>query len=109
MKTFVKGIRYDYKIFIFPRDRNNCYFSIKAVHKQTGRTSFITTVNVILSELGIDSNESMFWESDWMLSRKEANKYSKHAYELFSTKNFLSCIERYLDIDRQQSEWENYE
>lgn len=109
MKTFVKGIRYDYKIFNFPRNRNIRYFSIKAVHKQTRRTSFITTVNVILSELGIDSNGSMFWETDWMLSRKEANEYSRRTRELFSNKDFLSYTEIFLDIDRQQSEWESYE
>lgn len=109
MKMFVKGIRYNYKIFNCYYNSNNNHFSIKAIHKQTRRLSFITTINVILSELGIDSNKSMFWESDWMLNRKKANKYSKRTYELFSDKNFLSYIEKNLNIDRQQSGWENYE
>lgn len=105
----IKGIRYDYKIFYFPLNKNAYYFSIKAVHRQTRRTSFITTVNIILSELGIDSDEPKCWEADWILSCKDANKYSKRARKLFSDKNFLPYIEKYLDIDRQESEWENYE
>lgn len=109
MKKVFKGDKYDFRIFNFPLGKRQSLFSIKATHKQTKRTSFITTVNVILSELNVNPDMPEFWESDWILNSEKVNKLIIKAEQFLSDKRFLPYLEDYLDLDRKQSEWENYE
>lgn len=109
MKKMFNGNKYKYRLFNLSLGEKRSLFFIKAIHKQTQRTSFITNVNVILSELHIPSNVSRFWESEWTLNEREAGNLIASATELLSLKKFLPYLEKQLDFDRKQSEWENYE
>lgn len=109
MKKVFKGNRYNFKIFNLPLGKRQSVFYIKAKHKETSRTSFITNVNIILSELNIPLNNLTFEESEWVLSKKRAKELTLAAERFLSDKEVLPYVEEYLDLDRDQSEWENYE
>ncbi|MCG2808741.1 MAG: hypothetical protein L6275_00120 [Candidatus Portnoybacteria bacterium] len=109
MKKVFKGNKYNFQIFNFPLGKRQILFSIEATHNRTKRTSFITNVNVILSELNIHSEIPKFWESEWILNNTEANKLITVTEQFLSDKKFLPYLEKYLNLDRKQSEWENYE
>ena len=109
MKKIFKGNKYNFKILLSQVRQKQILFAIKATHNHTKRTSFITTVNVILSELNIPSDMPRFWESEWVLNKKETGNLIVSAEQLFSDKKFMPYLEKYLDLDRKQSEWENYE
>jgi len=109
MKKIFKGNKYNFQILNFPLGKRQNFFSIKATHNRTKRTSFITTVNVILSELNIPSDVPRFEESDWVVNYGETIKLNNSAKQLFSDKKFLPYLENCLDLDRRIYEWENYE
>lgn len=109
MKKVFKGNKYNFKILLSPLNQKQNLFAIRATHNRTKRTSFITTVNVILSELNIHSEIPKFWESEWILNDREANKLITVTEQFLSDKKFLPYLEKYFDLDRKQSEWENYE
>jgi len=109
MNKLFKGKRYDFRILNFPLGKKQSLFSLKATHRQTKKTSFITTVNVILSELNVCQDIPEFWESDWVLSNRKVNKLAEDVEQFFSDRKFLIYLEKYLDLDRKLSEWENYE
>lgn len=109
MKRTFKGDKYDFKLFKFSLGERQCLFFIKALYKPTRRTSFITNVNPILSELNAPSNTPKFWESEWILNNKEASKLIISTEQLLSDTKFLPYLEGFLDFDRNESEWENYE
>ncbi len=50
-----------------------------------------------------------FWESEWILNKAKANSPTRFTEQLLSNKKFLPYLEKELDLDRKQSEWENYE
>lgn len=109
MEIVFKGNRYNFKIFNMPISKRQNIFYIKAIHKETRRTSFITNVNAILSGLNISSNSRIFWETEWVLNKRKADEISLSAEEFISDKEFLPYLEQALDLDRKESEWENYE
>lgn len=109
MKNIFKGDKYDFRLFSCSLGERRSLFFIKATHKPTRRTSFITNANVILSELNIPSNVPRFWESEWIINKKDARNLTVSIGQLLSDKKFLPYLEKYLDFDRKESEWENYE
>jgi len=109
MKNVFKGDKYDFQLLGFPLGERRTHFTIRATHRQSKRTAFITNVNVILSELNIPSNAPRFWESEWVLSKEEAKNLIVSVEKLLSDKMFLPYLEKNLDFDRKESEWENYE
>jgi len=100
----VRGKKYNFKIL----GENNCFY-IKAKHKLTRRTSCINNLNIILSELGVDVNDSKFVNSFWIISQKDVRKFGKIAKEVLSDKSFRNYLEEKLDEDRKCGEWENIE
>lgn len=101
------GNRYNFRISLSPLNKKQSSFAIIARHNDTKTISFITTVNVILSALEVSSDMSCFWESEWVLSREKANELAVSAGKIFSDNKFLSFVESCLDLDREQSSWEN--
>lgn len=85
------------------------HFSIVAVHRNTRRTSFITTTNFILNLLDINTDENRFWESEWLISKEERILFT-HKFENFiKQKHSLIIFEKFLGEDRLAGEWENFE
>ena len=106
MKCHIDGISYLYDI-ISLSERDKFYFSIEATHKINHRTSTITTVNPVLSELQIPESDKRFEESVWVVNKKESTHLMKMAKELLSHRSYLKYFERILDEDRKLGEWEN--
>ncbi len=82
-------------------------FSILAIDKKTNLCSSINNLNLILSELEIDCKDSRFADSSWILPYELGKSLYYKAKNLFSDKEFLAFLENYLDLDREESEWEN--
>ena len=108
MKRHIEGIHYKYDIISVSTQRKY-YFSIKAIHKFSRRTSTINTVNPILSEFKIPDTDRRFKESTWEVNKKNSTLLMKKAKELLSDRNYQKYLERVLDEDRELSEWENIE
>jgi len=82
-------------------------FSILAIDKKINLCSSINNLNLILSELGINYQDSRFTDSSWILPNKSAVSLFSKAKDLLSDMEFLKSFEEYLDLDRKESEWEN--
>jgi len=82
-------------------------FSILAIDKKTNLCSSINNLNLILSELGIDYQDSRFADSSWILPNESVKSLFRKARNLLSDMEFLKSLEDYLDLDRKEGEWEN--
>jgi hypothetical protein len=107
MQTFI-GRKYIYKIDQHKLGENFS-LALKAVDKKTRRVSTINTINPLLSELKIDSNNNQFWESEWFVTKNEFKILLAKIKKILSDKEYLKYFESYLDKDRIEGEWENFE
>ncbi|MCK4352109.1 hypothetical protein KAW65_01750 [candidate division WOR-3 bacterium] len=82
-------------------------FSILAIDKKNKRCSSINNLNLILGELDIDYQDRRFDDSSWVLPYKLVNHLFHKAKKLLLDIEFLKFLENYLDLDREQGEWEN--
>jgi hypothetical protein len=112
MEINYTGIRYNYKMIVDQADKMY-WFSVKAIDKESQRTSWITTVNLFLKALAIYYDDERFNErfedSDWLITKKELKKFVKKSIRLFTNEEYLPYFEAYLDFDRREGEWENIE
>ena len=108
MVTIISGNKYNYKLLLSSIGEEY-QFSIKAIEKETKRTSFINTINVLLNELNIDSHNTRFGESEWTISKKELKTFLRKINKLFIDEKSLPYLENFLDQDRIEGEWENIE
>lgn len=97
-----EGQKYNFMI-----EACNGYFSVKAVDKLTQNCSFINNLNYILSYLEINVDNSDFYDSTWILSDVLAKDCFNKVGRLFSDNEALADLENYLDLDREEGEWEN--
>ena len=82
-------------------------FSVEAIDKLTRKCSFINNLNYILSYLGIDIDNPDFYDSTWILKDDLAKDLFNKMKKLFSDNETLAGLENYLDLDREEGEWEN--
>lgn len=82
-------------------------FSILAIDKKTSRCSSINNLNPILGELGVDYQDCRFADSSWVLPYKLVESLFHKARNLLLSPEFLEYLENYLDLDREEGEWEN--
>ena len=108
MITKLSGKRYKFEIRAENTEPYSA-FSIRAISKDTRRYSSINNLNTMLSELAIEVNNPSFADSQWTLTKQEANRLSEITRELLSSPSFLGYLENKLDEDRQAGEWENRE
>lgn len=106
MKIRINGITYQYEILSVPRS-GRFHFSIRAIHLLSSRSSTITTVNPILSEFSISDNDIKLKESIWEVDKKQSTSLMLTAKEILSHRYYIKYLEKILDEDRLQSEWEN--
>ena len=104
MKKIINGSKYTFLISSY-RFTNNFCFDIEARHKKTNRHSLINNVNCILSGLGADIYNNKFWESEWVVTKKQSKKFFRLAVDFLVDKNFVHYIEKQLDLDRSLGEW----
>lgn len=108
MQFNFSGRSYFYKVFSYEKE-SLYYFSIVAVHKSTRRTSFITTSNFVLSIFEIRTDENRFWESEWSITKDELRHFMDRFRNCVKYKYSLTALEKFLDQDRLEGEWENNE
>jgi len=106
MRRKIQGKQYDFEI-VSHNGRYLFCFYIRAICKFTKRTSCITNLNPVLSELGIDSINPKYADSMWEVTEKEAERFVKSAVGFLSDSAFLNYLEGKLDNDRRGGEWEN--
>ena len=102
----INGIKYNLEV-ILENEEENAIFHIRAKCKYNRRTSCINNLNPILSELGVNPEDSRFGDSIWEFSKKEAEVFFDVAVESLSNTSFRKYIEDKLDEDRECGEWEN--
>ena len=104
MKKIINGNNYRFIVNSF-----NCSdgfsFYIEARHKNTNRHSLINNVNCILSGLGVNAYNNKFWESEWVVTKMQSDKFFKIAIDFLADKDFLPYVEKQLDLDRNLGEW----
>ena len=106
------GNKYNFKIIYEEFNENECYWTLKAICKETNFYSGINNLNTILSELGIDGGTicRKFEDSSvWEVSKLEMKKFNKIAKSFLTSEKYLKYLENKLDEDRVQGEWENVE
>ena len=106
MKTNINGIDYLYEVISIPK-KGKYHFSINAIHKLSRRLSTITTINPILSEFNVIESDRRCKKSIWEVNITESNSFVRIAKDILSDKYYQKYLEKVLDEDRMQSEWEN--
>jgi len=104
----VDGKRYNFKI-VSEVFGDEVEFYIRAICKFTKRTSCINNLNAVLSEL-IGDNETdnpKYYDSSWTVTKKEAKKFMRIANNFLNCDRFMMYLEKKLDDDREEGEWEN--
>lgn len=86
---------------------SNGYFSVKAIDNSVQKCSFINNLNCILSYLEIDIDNPDFYDSTWILNDALAKDCFNKMKRLFRDNEALTDLEIYLDLDREEGEWEN--
>lgn len=112
METFFSGNRYNFKIINEKINKDEWYWTLKAISKETSHSSGINNLNSILSELGIDldSMRRRFEDSClWKVSKREMKNFNKIAGSFLTSRKYLKYLENRLEEDRSQGEWENVE
>ncbi len=105
IKTF-SGFKYSFEVESQPY-RELFSFTITAIHKETRRYSCINTLNQVLSEFNIGTDNPRAKESEWLLTKRESRDFLKIATHMFSDNKYLWSFESKLDEDRKCGEWEN--
>ena len=104
----INGEKYIYKIDDVQLGEQYL-FILKAIDQINRRASIINTVNPLLSELEINSNNNRFWEPEWIVTKDEVRAFSEKIKNMLTDKKYLEYFEDFLDQDRIESEWENIE
>lgn len=107
MNVGIKGFKYIFNV-ILQEGQQDHFFAIQALDSSSHRASYINNLNVILSEFDIETNNSRVENSTWLIGREEAKQYVDIAVSILTDQIFLSYLEKRLDEDRTQGEWENF-
>jgi len=102
----VQGKKYDFKVVAKYEPPAFCFF-IEAECRATGRFSCINNLNTVLSAFNIKIDGPKAAESMWVVTKDEIDDFIDTAREFLSDSYFLNYLERRLDEDRMEGEWEN--
>lgn len=114
---YLCGERYDFDIVI-EKCRIDCYFHVRAICRDSKRTSCINNLNPMLLLFLPDCYESEedyynllddsdHYDSSWVISKGEVKKLAKIVEKALKDSFFLRYLEDKLDEDRLEGEWEN--
>lgn len=101
-----EGKEYDFALQKTDGEIEGC-LSILAIDKKTKLCSSINNLNFVLSSLDISYQDYRFADSSWILPNELADHLFYKARNLLSDKKSLMLLETYLDLDREEGEWEN--
>lgn len=104
MKKIINGKDYRFIINCLNSSKDS-FFYIEAQHKKNRSHSFINNVNCILSGLDVDIYDKKFWESEWIITKRQSEKFFKIAVDFLADQDYISYIEKELDLDRKLGEW----
>lgn len=82
------------------------WLEIQAIDRQNGKSSTINTLNYILGAFDIDADSANAEEPQWNGTDQDMQKWLNLAQSLFVNKQFLQSLEKALDEDRREGEWE---
>ena len=102
----IQGNKYNFEI-VCQKCGESYQFYIRALCKSTERYSSINNLNTILSELGIDTDDSNFEDSIWIVDQDEAKYFTRVTEEIITDNTYRDYLEHRLDEDRILGEWEN--
>jgi len=97
-----------YILLIINKDVDeDALFSIRAICQTTNLTSSINNLNPILNELNVNHTEARFEDSEWLIAKTQAEKFTRIISALLSSETYLNYLECKLDDDRNCGEWVN--
>ncbi|MHC1565862.1 MAG: hypothetical protein ACXQS6_06055 [Candidatus Syntropharchaeales archaeon] len=102
----VQGKKYDFEVVAEYEPPVFCFF-IEAKCRTTGRFSCINNLNAVLSAFKIETDDPKTADSMWVVGKDEIDDFVDTAREFLSDSCFLDYLERCLDEDRMEGEWEN--
>ena len=113
----IQGEKYSFDIVV-ENYSIDCYFHVRAICRDSKRTSCINNLNSMLSLFSPDCykseddyyawlDDSNYHDSSWVISKDEAKKLVKIAEKSLRDSSFLKYLENKLDEDRSEGEWEN--
>ena len=102
----VKGKRYNFEILSQDNEKDVCFY-IRAICRNTRKTSCITNLNAMLSAFNVSPLKEKYADSMWVVSKREADRLFSISRSLLRNNNYLNFLEGKLDEDRLESEWEN--
>jgi hypothetical protein len=82
------------------------WLEIVATLRGSDKRSTINTLNYILSTFDIDPDSDNTENPEWSGTPQQVQTWVQTAQSLFGDKLFLESLERALDEDRHQGEWE---
>lgn len=83
------------------------FFSIRAICRNSLKYSSINNLNTILSLLDVQLEDRQYEDSTWIIPRHKADTFSQIIHQAFNEGSFLAFLEKQLDDDRLEGEWEN--
>lgn len=101
-----EGKKYSFALEKADGEIESC-LSILAIDKKTKLCSSINNLNFVLSSLDISYQDYRFADSSWILPNKLAEDLFHQARCMLSDKEYLLLLEAYVDLDREEGEWEN--
>ncbi len=102
----INGVRYDFRLE-FEDVEGEVAFGLRAICRESQRTSCINNLNAILSLLHVSSEYPEFEDSEWVVGRSRAARFRKLCMRALSDNDHVSLFETCLDDDRSCGEWAN--
>lgn len=112
MNYTISGINYNFnliieKAFTPSEDLEIFSFYIKATCKITNSFSCINNLNAIVSYFDIEDDDPRLENLIWYGSLSEIEDWASITYDFLSEEYSLYYLERRLNEDREEGEWEN--
>jgi hypothetical protein len=103
----LNGSHYDFIVTATPT-RDECWFELCTIHRASGESSVINTVNAVMSVLLTDeqdATDARWSETPWGVSPNECARLVQSSKEMLTDPPSLLRIEDALDEDRAEGEW----
>lgn len=100
------GTRYDFRLE-FDDIEGEVAFGLRAICRESQRTSCINNLNAILSLLQVNPEEPKYADTEWVVGRSRAARFRRIVTRALSGNDYIQYLETQLDEDRSYGEWAN--